>query len=181
MLLWDAVDALPVAAERREGYNRLREFGDWIDADRDGCNTRQEVLLGEAIEVPAQTGRCTLEGGRWYSYYDDQYPTRGIDIDHLVPLAESWDSGAWQWERSRRVEYANDLSVPHHLVAVTASSNRQKSDKDVAQWLPPYEPARCPYITEWVSVKARYGLTVDTTEKQTLTHLAAQCPNITLP
>lgn len=63
----------------------------------------------------------------------------------------------------------------------TARSNRQKADKDPVQWLPPHEPARCRYLTEWVSVKTRYALTVDTAEKQTLTDLAGQCPNIPLP
>ncbi|MGW7312907.1 HNH endonuclease family protein [Streptomyces sp. NPDC054854] len=176
--LRDAVAALVVEGERREGYDREREFGGWVDADRDGCNTRAEVLLEEAADAPTVTGRCTLEGGSWYSYYDDAYVSERIDIDHLVPLAEAWDSGAWRWDRQRRVEYANDLDVSHHLVAVTARSNRSKADKDVAQWLPPYEPARCRYAAEWVSVKRANGLSVDEAEKQTLVGLAEQCPNV---
>ncbi|MEU9237574.1 HNH endonuclease family protein [Streptomyces subrutilus] len=176
--LRDAVAALPVEVEHREGYDREREFGGWVDADRDGCNTRAEVLLAEAVDAPSMTGRCTLEGGSWYSYYDDSYVTERIDIDHLVPLAEAWDSGAWRWERQRRVAYANNLDVAHHLVAVTARSNRSKADKDVAQWLPPYEPARCRYVAEWVSVKRTNGLSVDEAERQMLADLAEQCPNV---
>ncbi len=69
--LTNAVNTIPVAAEDRTGYNREASFGGWIDADRDGCNTRAEVLLAEAIESPAVSGRCTLTGGLWYSWYDD--------------------------------------------------------------------------------------------------------------
>ncbi|MGI5430801.1 hypothetical protein [Streptomyces sp. CA-179760] len=64
--LTNAVNTIPVAAEDRTGYNRKQAFGDWIDADRDGCNTRAEVLLAEAIEPPTVSGRCTLAGGLWY-------------------------------------------------------------------------------------------------------------------
>ncbi len=172
--LLEAVLVLPVEVEHREGYDRVREFGGWIDADRDGCNTRAEVMLAEAIEVPEVSGRCTLTGGRWYSYYDDQRTDR-VDIDHLVPLAEAWDSGTWRWTKAERVAYANNLDVDHHLIAVTPRSNRQKADKDVAEWLP-IEPTRCRYVTEWVAVKRDNQLSIDETERETLIHLASQCP-----
>ncbi|MDQ0745827.1 hypothetical protein QF034_000058 [Streptomyces africanus] len=88
--LTEAVAQLPVAAEDRTGYDREQSFGGWIDTDRDGCNTRMEVLLAEAVEAPAVTGRCTLAGGRWYSWYDTWIDgPHGLDIDHLVPLAEA--------------------------------------------------------------------------------------------
>ncbi|MFJ3164258.1 HNH endonuclease family protein [Streptomyces kanasensis] len=107
-------------------------------------------------------------------------PNDMIDIDHMVPLAEAWDSGAHSWDRAKRVAYANFLEDPVHLVAVTGRSNRQKADKDVAQWLPPYEPARCRYLTEWVHIKRTWGLSVDEQEKNTLTELASACPNVPL-
>jgi hypothetical protein len=93
-----------------------------IDADRDGCNTRMKVLLDEAVQPPAVTGRCILSGGRWYSWYDNTFidSPRGLDIDHLVPLAEAWDSGASAWTRQRRVTYANyldDARRRRHVVA----------------------------------------------------------------
>ncbi|MFF5447064.1 HNH endonuclease family protein [Streptomyces sp. NPDC012888] len=100
--------------------------------------------------------------------------------EHLVPLAEAWDSGARNWDKAQRVAYANDLSVDHHLVAVTARSNRQKADRDVAEWLPPVEAVRCRYITEWIAVKTRYGLSVDQAEKDTLTQYASTCTNAPL-
>ncbi|MDO0936483.1 HNH endonuclease family protein [Streptomyces sp. DG2A-72] len=175
--LHSAVAALPVADEDRTGYDRDL-FNHWIDADRDGCSTRSEVLLDEATIAPEVTGRCTLTGGQWYSWYDNQYVTgaRGLDIDHLVPLAEAWDSGASAWSAQRREQYANDLGDERALVAVTARSNRQKADQDPATWLPDTTVV-CRYVADWTVIKLRWALTVDTTEQQTLTDLAADCPN----
>ncbi|MFH8498880.1 hypothetical protein [Streptomyces coeruleorubidus] len=88
--------------EDRTGYDRVREFGSgWTDADRDGCNTRMEVLLQEAV-VPTKTGRCTLDVGRWYSWYDDTWidGPRGLDIDHVrgaSPTQTIWaTTGTWR-------------------------------------------------------------------------------------
>ncbi|GAA2447877.1 HNH endonuclease family protein [Streptomyces macrosporus] len=135
--LRSAVAALPVAPEDRTGYTR-EAFRHWIDADRDGCTTPAEVLLAEAVDPPTVTGRCTLTGGLWHSWYDDQHVVgpRGLDIDHLVPPAEAWDSGASNWSDERREAYADDLGDPRALVAVTARANRQEADQDIAEWLP---------------------------------------------
>lgn len=179
LLLRDAVEALSVADEVRDGYERTK-FKHWIDADGDGCNTRTEVLLDEATTPPDLSGRCTITGGSWYSYYDDVTVTeaRGLDIDHMVPLAEAWDSGAFDWTAQRRQDYANDLDEPRALAAVTARSNRSKADQDPADWIPPYEPAHCTYITDWVTVKTRWRLHVDTREQNSLRDRAAHCPNV---
>ncbi|WNV84958.1 HNH endonuclease family protein [Umezawaea sp. Da 62-37] len=152
----------------------------WIDADRDGCSTRAEVLLAEAADAPAITGRCTITGGRWYSSYDDVYleDARGLDIDHMVPLAEAWDSGAGNWDAQRRQDYANDLDEPLALIAVTGRTNRSKSDQDPTDWMPPHPQARCGYLTAWVTVKTRWQLTVDPAEQDTLVSIAADCPNV---
>jgi Protein of unknown function (DUF1524) len=116
----------------------------------------------------------------WYSAYDDRYLTvaGAIDIDHMVPLAEAWDSGASMWSARRREAYANDLDEPRALIAVSAASNRSKSDQDPHEWLPAFEPARCAYITDWAVVKTRWGLTVDKAERAVLTEFASRCPNI---
>jgi len=175
--LRSAVATLPVAEEDRSGYDRDL-FNHWIDADRDGCSTRSEVLLEEATVAPQVTGRCTLNGGRWYSWYDDQEVegARGLDIDHLIPLAEAWDSGASAWTSKRRERYANDLADSRALVAVTARSNRQKSDQDVSEWLPD-DAVVCRYVADWTAVKLRWNLTIDPAEQQTLTDIATNCPN----
>jgi hypothetical protein len=132
--LTQAIAHVPVAGEVRTGYARDK-FHLWIDADGDGCNTRAEVLISEADDAPTIGSGCALSGGRWYSYYDgvSQTSASALDIDHVVPLAEAWDSGARSWSASRREAYANDLGDSHTLVGVTASLNRSKGDRDVAE------------------------------------------------
>ncbi|MFI9332596.1 HNH endonuclease family protein [Kitasatospora sp. NPDC052868] len=178
--LRDAIEALPVADENRAGYERTK-FRHWIDADRDGCNTRKEVILREAVVAPEVGPGCSLTGGVWYSIYDGVTVTdaAGLDVDHVVPLAEAWDSGASNWSAAERQAYANDLDEPRDLVAVTARSNRQKSDKDIAEWRP-VETEKCDYVARWTVSKTRWGQTVDTTEKTVLRDLGATCPNDTL-
>ena len=176
-----AVAALPVATEVRTGYNRDL-FPHWIDADSDGCNTRYEVLIAEAVTSPSVGSGCTLSGGRWYSYYDNAYWTipSDLDIDHFVPLAEAWDSGARTWTTSRRQAFANDLGDSRSLIAVTDNVNQAKGDKDPAEWLPSYASARCRYVQEWVAVKIRWRLNVDSGEKTALQNLSSGCTNSTI-
>ena len=129
--LAEAVAALPVGTESRDGYVR-DAFRHWNAGANpsDGCNTRAEVLIFEAVEPPVVGPNCRLTGGSWWSYYDQVWVTSasGLDIDHMVPLAESWDSGASAWTAQRREAYANDQSAAASLVAVTARSNRSKAD-----------------------------------------------------
>jgi hypothetical protein len=175
--LADALAALPIAEENRDGYNRDL-FKHWVDEDKDRCNTRAEVLITEAVMAPAVDANCKISGGRWYSYYDDVYVdgAKGLDIDHMVPLAESWDSGARDWDPERRQAYANDLGEHVQLIAVTARSNRSKSDQDPTEWMPTDADARCRYAYEWVSVKTRWGLSVDQAEANVLETIVAGCP-----
>jgi hypothetical protein len=177
-LLRGAVAGLPVAAEDRTGYARER-FELWVDDDHDGCDTRHEVLIAEATTAPSLGARCALTGGAWRSYYDDRVWTDpdDLDVDHLVPLAEAWESGASAWTDARRRAYANDLDDPRTLVAVTDELNQAKGDRDPAEWLPPSPSAICRYIAEWVAVKLRWHLGVDVGEKNTLARLAGTCPD----
>ncbi|WP_411096015.1 HNH endonuclease family protein [Streptomyces sp. 020-2-3H-GM] len=174
--LADAVQQLPLAAESREGYQRT-SFKHWVDADKDSCNTRMEVLIAESRVKPTIEGACKVTGGEWYSHYDGVTLTApgGLDIDHMVPLAEAWDSGASGWTAARREAYANDLDADRSLVAVTARSNRSKSDQDPSTWLPPLADARCTYATDWVATKLRWGLSVDQAEAAALNELAEGC------
>ncbi|MFK8851408.1 HNH endonuclease family protein [Streptomyces sp. Ac-502] len=174
--LHDGVETLPLAAESRAGYQRT-SFKHWTDADHNGCSTRAEVLIAESRERPEIGPKCTVLTGRWYSYYDGVTVTnpKGLDIDHMVPLAEAWDSGASQWSAARREAYANDLGADRSLVAVTAKTNRSKADQDPATWLPPLADARCTYAADWVSTKLRWSLTVDRAERDALRRLAAGC------
>ncbi|WP_069885941.1 HNH endonuclease family protein [Streptomyces luteocolor] len=176
LALTDAIKALPLAAESREGYQRT-SFKHWIDEDHDRCSTRAEVLIAESRTEPVIEARCKVISGTWFSYYDGQTATdpKGLDIDHMVPLAEAWDSGASQWSPARRQDYANDLDAERSLVAVTAKTNRSKADQDPAQWLPPLADARCTYAADWTATKLRWSLTADKTEVTKLQELAEGC------
>jgi hypothetical protein len=172
--LMAAVKQLPVAAENRQGYDRDK-FRIWVDADHDCRDTRDEVLAAEDL---VRASGCDVQRGMWTSYYDGVTTgdSSGFDIDHLVPLAEAWDSGATRWSPRTRERYANDLGDPRTLVAVTAASNRSKSDRDPAEWLPAL--AQCRYVRQWVAVKIRWSLKVDRAEKRALTSRALSCANV---
>ncbi|MEW2310669.1 HNH endonuclease family protein [Streptomyces sp. NPDC006864] len=179
--LADAIKKIPVAEEQRTGYER-DAFKHWVDEDQDSCTTRAEVLLAEAVTAPEQGARCTLSGGSWLSYYDEAEVTeaRKLDIDHMVPLAEAWDSGAHDWTPERREAYANDLDAERSLVAVTARTNRSKADKDPAAWMPPAQSATCTYLVDWTATKLRWGLSADETEQAALLELAEPCTDSTV-
>ena len=167
------LSSLPVSSEVDSGYSRDL-FRHWIDASGDGCDTREEVLITERIS--GSVSGCRVAGGRWRSLYDGAVTSNpsSFDVDHMVPLKEAWDSGAWRWSAGTREDYANDLGYANSLIAVTASSNRSKSDRDPTEWLPAL--ARCSYAKYWIGVKYRWRLSVDPVEKSTLTRILASCP-----
>ena len=140
---------LVVAEDKTTGYNRSL-FKHWIDADNNGCDTRAEVLLEEATSTPKIGAKCKLTGGKWLSAYDGKVVTNPslLDVDHLVPLAEAWRSGAWAWTDKERENYANFIEQEWMLNAVTASVNRSKSDRDIANWLPTKNV--CEYLRGWL-------------------------------
>ena len=169
-----ALASLTIADESRAGYDRDL-FKHWIDVDGDRCNARYEVLIAEAVKRPRIGNGCSLSGGRWVSAYDGVQTTQtnALDIDHVVPLAEAWDSGANTWSATTRQAFANDLDDPRSLIAVTARSNRQKSDQDPAEWLP--TRGRCTYVVNWIAVKVRWQLSVDPIEHAALSALIDEC------
>ncbi|MFD5085956.1 HNH endonuclease family protein [Kitasatospora sp. NPDC058406] len=185
LLLPEAVERLPVADEQREGYKR-ELYKHWNKGlnPTDGCNTRAEVILSEAVVAPTVEPGCKLTGGEWYSYYDGVVvaSASGLDVDHIVPLAEVHDSGGYAWTPERREAYANDQNSPLTLVAVTAKSNRAKGDKDPADWLPPLNgPVHCRYASEWVSTKLRWNLAADEREHDALARIAQNCTTTEVP
>ena len=176
------LDALTVTAEHTSGYDR-HLFKHWTDEDKDGCDTRREVLLAEAVVAPSRGSRCSLSDGEWISRYDgltEQGNGRGFDVDHLVPLKEAWESGAHGWSSDRREQYANDLGYEHSLIAVSARSNRSKSAQDPATWMPPDAEQHCWYAAAWVHVKTRWSLTVDTAEVNAVRGVLSGCSNADL-
>lgn len=170
------LETLPVRPEDGSGYARS-SFKLWVDDDRNGCDTRREVLIVESLRPVKVGNRCSISGGQWFSVYDGVTTTNAtsFDIDHLVPLKEAWDSGAKSWTAQRRQEYANDLRTAFALVAVSASSNRSKGDRDPAEWMPPRREYWCQYVIEWIGVKATWGLAVDAVEKNALQRVLSGC------
>jgi hypothetical protein len=163
-----------ISSDKLEGYDRAR-FKLWVDANKNGCDTRAEVLITEAIVKPKKSSKCKLIGGKWLSSYDGitYSDSSKLDIDHLVPLAEAWRSGAWAWTDQQRLEFANDLEDEWALNAVTASVNRSKGDKDISQWLP--KKNVCAYLVGWVNIKAKFELTVDIAEAKVINRYYKSC------
>ncbi|MBB4265471.1 HNH endonuclease family protein [Roseospira visakhapatnamensis] len=150
-----------------EPYDRTL-YQHWIDADGDCRDTRQEVLIRDSRVTPQMTvDGCQVLSGRWIDPYSGRTLTdpRDVDIDHLVPLAEAHRSGADGWSTERRRAFANDLSSPLTLVAVSARSNRAKADGDPLSWLPGDPRRWCAYTGAWLSVKARWTLDQDMPER----------------
>lgn len=157
------LNMLTVAPEpARVGYDRAL-FRHWTDADRNGCDTRCEILASEK-----------RADGTWYSHWDGAVTANpsSFDIDHVVSLAEAWDSGASTWDASRRERFAN---WEVNLIAVSASSNRSKSDRDAAGWKPPSTRSHCLYAEVTVTTKYVWALTVDNAEKQALRTMLSGC------
>ncbi|MEU3317152.1 HNH endonuclease family protein [Streptomyces sp. NPDC006662] len=181
--LYEAIDRLPVAPEHRDGYRRdlYKHWNRGLNPT-DGCDTRREVILSEAVVAPQVAAGCKLTGGSWRSAYDDVIVTDAarLDVDHFIPLAEVYDSERTPWSAARREAYANDQDSPDTLIAVSAASNRSKGDKDPAEWLPSDGSYHCTYAATWVATKLRWDLAVDEAERQALLGLAEDCPTTTV-
>lgn len=172
-----ALDLLTVAAPHSSGYDRSL-FPHWIDADANGCDTRSEVLQRDTAQPVTFGSGCTVATGQWTSWYDGVTWTAAsdVDIDHLVPLGEAWASGAYNWTTDQRQAYANDLAVPYALQVVTDNVNESKGDRDPAQWMPPATDETCRYAVDWILVKYRWSLTIDSGEQAALVaDLAGTC------
>ena len=169
-----AAEDIEVTEDKATGYNRSA-FKHWIDADKDGCNARAEVLIEEAVVKPKIGAKCKLTGGKWFSAYDGKTITNAslLDVDHMVPLAEAWRSGAWKWTAAERQAFANDLDNSEALIAVTLSTNRSKGDKDPSLWMPIID--QCTYIQNWISIKSKYSLTADKKEAEKLNSIFTTC------
>jgi hypothetical protein len=169
------LDALTVAGwAAMTGYSRSR-FPHW-ESQGEGCDTRDRVLQRDGRDV-VTADDCKIESGEWFSVYDGESfadPSE-VDIDHVVPLANAWRTGAATWTDERREAFANDLTRPQ-LIAVSASSNRSKGDQDPSQWRPPRQEYWCSYARSWITVKAYWELSVTADEKAALAQMLGTCP-----
>jgi hypothetical protein len=139
------------------------------------CNTRETVLKRDGAGVVVDSA-CAATSGKWYSPYDGATWTAAsdVDIDHVVPLKNAWESGAWAWTTAKRESYANDLSDPQ-LIAVTDNVNQSKGDKSPDAWKPPLTSYYCTYARMWVKVKYVWALTITSAEKSTVSGMLGTC------
>lgn len=168
------LNAITVAAEgSMSGYSR-DHFQHWITISGT-CNTRETVLKRDGSGVTVNSA-CQPTSGSWYSPYDGATWTNAsdVDIDHIVPLAEAWRSGANSWTAANRKAFANDLTRPQ-LIAVTDNVNQAKGDKDPAAWKPPLTGYHCTYAKMWIRTKHHWGLKAQSSEKSALQTMLNTC------
>lgn len=158
------------------GYSRDL-FPHWISQPSygTGCNTREVVLKrdGSGVKVGSD---CYPTSGSWYSVYDQTTTTdpAKVQIDHIVPLGNAWASGASKWTTAKRQNFANDLT-DSQLIAVSASSNESKGDRDPSQWKPPSQSEWCFYARDWIQVKTTWSLSITSAEKSALSSMLDTC------
>ncbi|WP_127508223.1 HNH endonuclease family protein [Actinoplanes solisilvae] len=161
------LNSLTVATQgSMSGYSRDL-FPHWSTVSG-ACNTRETVLKRDGTNVVTNSS-CAATSGSWYSPYDGATWTAAsdVDIDHVVPLAEAWRSGASSWTTSKRQSFANDLTRPQ-LIAVTDNVNQSKGDQDPSTWVPSRTAYRCTYARMWIGVKYQWDLTLQQAEKTAL-------------
>lgn len=164
------------------GYDRDLFGQAWSDVDRNGCDTRNDILRRDLDDITIKAGSsgCTVMTGTLSDPYSGQPiafvrggETSGlVQIDHVVALADAWQSGARTWSSERREEFAND---PLNLLAVPGYLNQQKGASNAASWLPPARSSWCGYATQQVLVKQRYGLSVTSSERDALRRSLEMC------
>ena len=181
-------EALPVRGRAPDTDYSREAFGSaWKDVDRNGCDTRNDILQRDfaTVILKSGTGNCKVIGGTWIDPYSNESYTfaeapSGAQIDHVVSLKNAWQMGADQWTDQMRVEFAND---PLNLRVTIASLNQQKSDSNAASWLPPFKPGRCAFIATQVAVKAKWLLYVTEAEKEVFMAILSkpECEQTQLP
>lgn len=171
----------------KTGYSRAVFGPTWFDHDRNGCDTRNDILQRDLRLLVFRTGSsCVVLTGILIDPYSGERIefTRGsvssldVQIDHVVSLSNAWQTGAFQWSYERRVAFAND---PLNLLAVKGSLNTQKSDGDAATWLPPRKSYRCDFVARQIAVKRSYSLWVTQPEKSAMERILKSCPRKRLP
>ena len=183
------LSSLPVKGRAaKTGYSRSQFGQAWADVDRNGCDTRNDMLKRDLtnIEFKVKTRDCVVLSGVLLDRYSGEtinfvrgnVTSMEVQIDHVVALSNAWQTGAFKLTLMQRTAFAND---PMNLFAVKGRLNSQKGDGDAATWLPPLKSFRCTYVAQQIAVKAKYSLWVTAPEKEAMTRILAACPNQTLP
>jgi hypothetical protein len=175
----------------RTGYSRA-EFGEaWTDDNgspmgHDGCSTRENILARDLSQVTFRKGHCKVASGTLLDPYSgvEVHFVRGpetsplVQIDHVVPMSNAWQTGAQTWSAQQRQDFAND---PLELIATRGTVNDAKGDGDAATWLPSDRTFRCAYAARMVAIKLKWRLWATRPEHDALQRLLGPCPNQMLP
>lgn len=178
------LETLPVKGRApKTGYSRDAFGQRWADVDRNGCDTRNDILKRDmtSIVYKAKTRNCVVLSGTLIDRYSGEtinfvrgeVSSMEVQIDHVVALSNSWQTGAFKLSIAQRTALAND---PLNLFAVKGRLNSQKGDGDAATWLPPMKSFRCAYVAQQIAVKAKYSLWVVAPEKAAMLAILSQCP-----
>ena len=180
---------LPVKGRApKTGYTRAQFGQAWADVDRNGCDTRNDMLKRDLTEIvyKVKTRNCVVATGILLDRYSGEtinfvrgnVTSMEVQIDHVIALSNAWQTGAFKLTVLQRTALAND---PMNLFAVKGRLNLQKSDGDAATWLPPLKSFRCAYVAQQIAVKAKYSLWVTAPEKEAMVRILAACPKQLLP
>ena len=183
------LETLPVKGRApKTGYSRSQFGPAWSDVNRNGCDTRNDILKRDltGIVYRVKTRDCVVESGVLQDRYSGEtinfvrgnITSMEVQIDHVVALSNAWQTGAFKLSLLQRTALAND---PLNLFAVKGRLNSQKGDGDAATWLPPLKSFRCDYVSQQIAVKAKYSLWVTAPEKSAILGILAKCPNQNLP
>jgi len=172
----------------KTGYTRSQFGATWADVDRNGCDTRNDILKRDltSITYRAKTRNCVVETGTLVDRYSGErinfvkgnISSMEVQIDHVVALSNAWQTGAFKLTADQRKALSND---PLNLFAVKGRLNSQKGDGDAATWLPPSKSFRCSYVAQQIAVKAKYSLWVTVPEKAAMVSILAKCPTQKVP
>ena len=172
----------------KTGYTRAQFGPTWADVDRNGCDTRNDILKRDLTNevFKEKTNGCTvLSGtlvdpfsGETINFVQGAKTSSDVQIDHSVALSNAWQTGAFKLTPEQRKAFAND---PLNLLAVKGKLNSQKGDGDAATWLPPLKSYRCDYVSRQIAVKLKYKLWFTAPEKEAMIRILKTCPEKALP
>ena len=164
-----------------EGYSRDL-FPHWSDAqaygwklpagthDPGSCDARDAALIRDGRDEVVGSG-CAVGSGRWFDPYTGStyYQPSDIDVDHVVPLANAWRSGAAFWTTAKRERFAN---IPRDLLSVEDNANASKGPE---AWKPPRAAYHCAYSKKWINIKHYWKLSITRDEKSALKQMLSTC------
>ena len=179
----EILDSLAVKGRApKTGYTRAQFGATWADVNRNGCDTRNDILKRDLTNLIFRSGtrECVIDSGTLVDPYSGTTinfvkgvkSSMEVQIDHVVALSNAWQTGAFKLTLAKRTEFAND---PENLLAVQGRLNSQKGDGDAATWLPPLKSYRCTYVSKQIATKAKYGLWVTAPEKTAMKNILAKC------